>query len=133
MNRPRKRRKLRPFPWEPLFRRSLPLEHETVVFILVSALDVFLTYLLLSHSEAGLTTVRFVESNAVARFFLHGWGPRGMVYFKFVMVAVVTVIAQVIARRRIETARRLLNVATLIVGGVVIYSVMLFARHTTLL
>src|SRR5262245_8862941 len=103
------------------FLRRLPLEHETAIYLLVSSLDVFMTYLLLrnDHTEED---VWFFESNPVARYFLYHWGPRGMIYFKFVMVGVVCLIAQVIAARRIRVARRLLWFATLVVAGVVIYS-----------
>lgn len=114
--------------WEVLqrvFRRSLPLETETTRYILVSALDVFMTYILLSRDG-------FAESNPVARFFLYGWGPRGMVYFKFGVVAFVCVLTQVIARVRLETARWLLNLATVVTAGVVIYSLTLLVRSVGL-
>ena len=106
----------------PFWRRSLPLETETTVYVLVSALDVFLTYLLLRRPH-------FVEANVVARYFIDHWGMKGMVYFKFVMVAVVVVLAQVIATQRENTARRLLLFATVVVGAVVVYSVVLFLRY----
>ena len=107
--------------WRMFFKR-LPLEHETVRFIFVSALDVFLTYLLITQD-------RFHEGNPVARFFLNHWGMRGMIYFKFGMVAFVAVLAQIIARKQPETARKLLNLATVIVIFVLIYSLTLLVRH----
>ena len=84
------------FSWRALFNR-LPLERETVRFIFVSALDVFLTYILIRQEH-------FHEGNPVARFFLNHWGLRGMIYFKFAMVAFVAVLAQIIARSRLDTA-----------------------------
>ena len=108
-------------PWR-MFVKRLPLEQETVRFIFVSALDVFLTYLLITQD-------RFHEGNPVARFFLNHWGMRGMIYFKFAMVAFVAVLAQIIARRQPATARKLLNLATVIVICVLIYSLTLLARH----
>jgi hypothetical protein len=102
----------------------LPLESETTWFILLSALDVFVTYLLVRDG-------RFVEGNPIARYFLNHWGVPGMVYFKFALVAVVVVIVQVIARRRPTVARRLVWFAILVVFGVVCYSLALFARHAT--
>ncbi len=101
---------------------SLPLETETVWFVLVSALDVFMTYLLIQQPG-------FTEGNPVAAYFLNRWGIKGMVYFKFFMVAFVAVISQIIARTREETAARLLQFATLVVGGVVVYSLLLYLRH----
>lgn len=112
----------------PFFLRRLPLEHETAIYLLVSAFDVFMTYLLLRNDRAPESGQYFFEANPIARFFLHHWGMKGMVYFKFTVVAFVCVLAQVIAARRLETARRLLNVASLIVGAVVVYSLVLYLR-----
>ncbi len=106
-----------------IFRGHLPLETETAWFILANAGDVFMTYILLSISR------QFVEGNPIARYFLYSWGPKGLIYFKFCVVAFVVVVAQVIARRKIVVARRLLNFGTLFVGGVVAYSCWLYARH----
>ncbi len=106
---------------------QLPLERETCVFILVNALDVFMTYLLLRTNQPGNST-RFFESNQIANYFIAGWGIKGMVYFKFGLVAVVTVIAQIVVRKKPETARYLLNFGSLVVAAVVIYSFMLYAR-----
>jgi hypothetical protein len=58
---------------------------------------------------------------------------RGLVYIKFAMVAVVEVIAQVIATKKIETARRLLEFGTLVVSGVVVYSLLLLLRHSSVM
>ena len=115
----------RQFSWRDFLRR-LPLEVETTRFIFVSALDVFLTYLLISQEP-------FHEGNPVARFFLNHWGVRGLVYFKFAMVAFVATIAQIIARKQLHTARGLLNLATLIVLCVLIYSLLLLYRRGGLL
>ena len=68
------------------------------------------------------------ESNPIARFFINSWGPKGMVYFKFVMVAAVFVIVQIIAHRRVETAKKVLNFAIIAVGAVVTYSAVLYLR-----
>ena len=102
---------------------QLPLETETARFVLASALDVFMTYLLIRNPD------RFVESNPVALYFLNHWGVKGMVWFKFGTVAFVCVLAQIIARRKPETARGLLNLATVVVGAVVLYSLLLYLRH----
>lgn len=129
---------MKSFPEEPkkmlrslfrtLFGKDLPLERETALFILVSALDVLMTYVLLRHSAEGRTAHIFTESNAVARYFLNHWGVKGLIWFKFTMVAVVAVLAQLIAMRRLELARRLLIFATLLVCAVVIYSLLLLVR-----
>ena len=51
-----------------------------------------------------------------------------MVYFKFMMVAFVFAIVQIIAHKRVETARKLLSFAILAVGSVVAYSAVLYLR-----
>ena len=102
-------------------KQHLPLESETAFFLLVGVLDIFLTHMLLVRGG-------FREGNPVAEFFLNHWGPRGMVYFKCGVMAVVCVTAQLIARQRLDTARRVLQLGTLVTGGVVIYSVTLLIR-----
>ena len=101
---------------------KLPLESETTVFILVSALDVFMTWVLLQSGN-------FVESNPVARYFLNHWGKEGFVGFKFGMVAFVCVIAQIVAIYKPERAKFILNLGTIVVTFVVCYSLMLYLRN----
>lgn len=100
----------------------LPLETETAWYLLLSVLDVVMTYLLLWQSAQPEARVRHYESNPIARWFLNHWGIKGMIYFKFLLVAVVTVVVQVIATRKPAVARGLLLFACAVVGFVVIYS-----------
>ncbi|HIG30269.1 MAG TPA: hypothetical protein EYQ50_21695 [Verrucomicrobiales bacterium] len=95
--------------------KHLPLEHETCLYILVSALDVFMTHTLLKQDY-------FTESNPIAFRLIELWDVQGMVVYKFGLVAFVCILTQTIARGRGETARRLLNLATLLTVGVVLYS-----------
>jgi len=111
-----------------LVRNGLPLEPETALYILMSTADVFMTWYLL-YNGASNDRTWFVESNPIPRYFLESWGFDGLVYFKFSLVAFVAVICQVIARTRLDVARRVLNLATLLVTGVVIYSVALMVQH----
>ncbi len=115
-----------PFSWRTLFRAAAH-QQEMLRYVLVSALDLFMTYILLRQSEA-----RFIEANPVARYFIYGWGFKGMVYFKFGMVALVCAISQIVVQTRPRVAQWLLNWATLVVAGVVIYSLALFLRHTNM-
>ena len=119
--------------WALLFRRPLPLQRESALFLLVSALDVFMTYLLLVNSAEEAGGVGFYESNPVPRFFLNSWGLRGLVCFKFTMVGVVEILAHTIALKKIVIARRLLEFGTLVVSGVVIYSLLLLLQHSPVL
>jgi len=107
-----------------IWARQLPLETETCFFILASALDVVMTYILLSFGP------EFQESNQIAAYFLAKSGFKGMVYFKFALVAFVTTVAQIVAKTRPKLARRLLNGGTIITAAVVIYSASLWFRHT---
>jgi Domain of unknown function (DUF5658) len=105
-----------------------PLEREIMLFALVSALDLLLTFLLLT-GESGSGRTGFNESNPLARYFLYSWGFRGLAWFKFALVAFVVGICQIIALKRVDLGRRVLKFASLIVGGVVVYSVVLMLRH----
>jgi len=113
--------------WKRLLTGQLPLETETSVFILVNVLDFFVTYWLLAHNEVGFN---FYESNPLARYFLDRWGVvKGLLGFKLAIVLFVCLIAQIVATRKPETARKLLVIGTVLVFGVVIYGVSLFVRH----
>jgi hypothetical protein len=109
--------------WQFLFRAHLPLRRETMLFVLASALDVFMTYILLNRGG-------FRESNPIADYFISGWGKNGMVFFKFSLVAFVVVVTQTIALKRVDLARTLLNFGTVIVSCVVVYSLVLLLRTT---
>ena len=85
-------------------------------------LDVVCTYLLLASG-------RFRESNAVADWFIAGWGITGMVWFKMALSGFVCVVAQVVATRRPRAGRFLLILGTAVTGAVVLYSVALGLRH----
>jgi hypothetical protein len=117
--------------FDAICRTHRPLEKQTSLFILVSALDFYMTYLLLSYGEEENGESFFYESNPMARYFLD-WGIHGLIAFKFSIVAFVAVIAQVIATRQEHTARALLNFATGLVACVVIYSLTLLLRHGSL-
>ncbi|MGB4737889.1 MAG: DUF5658 family protein [Fuerstiella sp.] len=108
---------------------SLLFETELSWFILVGALDVFMTYLILRYSAEGRTTNTLIEGNPIARWVLHTWGIRGMVIFKFTMIAVVAVIAEVVGHYRPLVGQGLLKLGTLVVGFVVVYSLLLLKRN----
>lgn len=112
-------------------RRRFALKYETELswFILVGALDVFMTYLILRSSAEGRTRNVLIEGNPVARWILHQWGIQGMVYFKFGMIAFVCLIAEYVGQHRSELGRNLLKLGTLIVGAVVVYSLFLLKRN----
>ena len=108
---------------------ELPLETETCRFILISLLDLFMTFLLLYFSNRGMMRNVVVESNPVARYFISGWGTTGLVWFKIAMVTLIVLATQVVATRRPSVAQLLLNGATLFVGSVVVYSTYLLLQN----
>ena len=108
---------------------ELPLETETCRFVLISLLDLFMTFLLLYFSNRGMMRNVVVESNPVARYFISGWGTLGLVWFKIVMVTLIVLATQVVATRRPAVAQLVLNGATLFVGSVVAYSALLLVQN----
>ena len=110
-------------------RRGLLFETEVSWFVLVSILDIVLTWLALRFSDAGQTSRPIVESNPVAQWVLVRWGIQGLAVFKLAMTAVVVVIAEFIGKTRPQTARLLLTGGILVVGGVVIYTAKLLFAH----
>jgi hypothetical protein len=115
--------------WETLFRLPLPLQRESSLFLIVSVLDVLMTCMLLQDLTGVTGRTIFYESNPVPRYFFEGWGLSGIIYFKFVMVAFIEVIAHLIALKKIPVGRRLLDFGTLVVSIVVIYSMYLLVSH----
>ncbi len=99
---------------------KLPLQDQTTYFILVNALDIFLTYLHLRNGN--------YEANPIAAFFIRNWDVGGMVVYKMTIVASVCTIAQIVALSSLRKASSLLNFGTLFITCVVIYSVWLLAR-----
>lgn len=104
--------------------RPAACQQEMTRFVMASTLDVFMTYILLRQPGG-----QFVESNPIARYFIYGWGVKGMVGFKLAMTALVCIIAQIVHHRRPLVAKWLLNGATLVVAAVVIYSLTLMLKH----
>jgi len=105
------------------------LERESLLFVMSSAMDFLMTWLLLTN-QGRPEHVLFVESNPIARFFLYSWGFDGLIGFKIATVAFVVAICQIIALQRRDVARRLLQFASLAAISVVVYSAILMARHT---
>lgn len=107
--------------WLDFLFGELPLQNPTVFFILANVLDIFCTYIMLRYDA--------IEANPFANFVLIQWGFWGMISFKLLIVAMVCIIAQVIALKKLNTARVLLWVGTLIVGAVVVYSMLMFSLN----
>ena len=104
--------------------RKLPLEHETALFLLAATLDFLFTAWVLPREG-------FHEANPLARTILALAGMRGLLVFKFGLVAGICLLAQVIAVHRPGAARAVLNLATLITVLVLFYSVALLVSSAT--
>ena len=110
-------------------RRRMLFETEVSWFVLASALDVAMTFLVLHYSSNGMTHGTFVESNPLARWFIGHWGFRGMAGYKLLMTLIVVVIAEFVGRQKPMVARILLWGGTIVVASVVIHSVQLLLAH----
>jgi len=104
--------------WWQFFVSELPLQNETTTFILINCFDIFMTYLLLRRGA--------IEANPIANTFYQIWNFNGMIFFKLVIVAAVCVIAQIVAWKKLRTAKFLLMFGSILVGAVVVYSIWLF-------
>src|SRR5690606_25428282 len=95
-------------------------------------LDYFMTYVLLYYShmqEGNPLQFRLMESNPVAAYFIHRWGLiKGMLGFKLGLVILICIVTQAIAFKNEQTARRVLNLGSILTGCVVIYSLLLLVR-----
>ncbi len=110
-------------------RRGMLFETEVSWFVLASALDVALTFLVLHYSNNDLTRGTFVESNPIAQWFISHWGFRGMAGYKLLMTLIVVVIAEFVGRQKPLVARMLLWGGTFVVASVVMHSVRLLLAH----
>ena len=114
-----------------LARKKLPLELETLRFSLVSLLDIIMTYLVIRYSEEGRTSAVIGEGNPLPAFFIDQFGMPGMVGFKIFLVAFVVGISQIVYRTSKMKARFMLNVGTVLVAVVVLYSLSLLLGNWT--
>lgn len=73
-----------------------------IAFIIVSALDIFFTWIVLSHGGT--------EVNPFAAAILDDWGEHGffgLTLYKFLLVALVVIICENVGRRRYRTGQSL--------------------------
>ena len=116
-------------PLRRVWRRWRAIETQASWFMLANFLDAALTWILLTRGvRSGNPDLVAMESNRLAAYFLNHWGLKGLFAFKLGLVVFVCLIGLTIALRHEERARGVLNFGTLIVTGVVLYSVWLYAR-----
>jgi hypothetical protein len=106
-----------------LFLSHFILANETAYFLLASALDFFVTYVLLAWPDSPVH-----EANPIARrMFRMGLGY--LLAFKFGAATISIVACEMIARRRHRLGRTILIALTLLVAAVAAYGVKLFLTH----
>lgn len=94
---------------------------ETWIYVALSGLDIFLTYQLLVRLD-------HVEANPLARFFIEGWGLKGMVWFKLGMTAFVLTLVHALLQKKEVYARTIVRLGTAAVAAVDCYSIWLLIR-----
>lgn len=94
---------------------------ETWFYVALSGLDIFLTYQLLVRLD-------HVEANPLARYFIEGWGLKGMVWFKLGMTAFVLTLVHATLQKKEAYARTIVRLGTAAVGAVDCYSIWLLLR-----
>lgn len=108
---------------------SVVLLSETWFYCLASGLDYLVTKHMLTGFGSAARIGQVVEVNPLARYCLESWGFDGLMAFKVGLVTLVALVCQLIARQRVEVARRLMIFATSAALLVVLYSVRLMIQH----
>jgi hypothetical protein len=108
-------------PLHPFDGKSL-LPFESVLFVALSAADLFMTYRLLWHGQ-------FFEANPLAQWFFARWNIAGMTAFKFGLVAFIIVLCETIERHRPRVGRVILLLGCVAAAAVVIHGLRLQIDH----
>lgn len=109
--------------WSILLREPMRLRQEAFWLVVVSLLDLFMTYDLLRRGGP------FYESNPVAQLWFERWNMAGMTAFKFLVFGSVIALSEVVERHRPGRGRLILRFGILLTAAVVIYSVRLALTH----
>ncbi len=116
-----------PTRWNRLLRavggEPLRLGREVHWLLLLSAADLLTTYALLRQG------VRFYEANPLARYCFQRWNMAGMVGYKFLVIALVLVAAEIVERERPGRGRLVVGAGALAAGAVFVYGVLLYTKH----
>src|SRR5262245_22314701 len=102
-------------------RREVLFPNGYVWFVLVSALDIMLTWVVLHLGGR--------EANALAERVIFHFGLPGLVAYKFVLVIVVIAVCEIVGRRNREKARKLLSVGIMVTCMPVVLALALLKLH----
>lgn len=103
---------------DELLVRPFPHLGLTALFVVLNGIDVVITYM-------GMASGHLTEVNPIADYFIDHWGLKGMLWFKFGMVALVLLLVKIIARKHPHLSRSVLIFGNLVVGAVAVYGFML--------
>ncbi len=94
------------------------------LLIVLSLLDLLMTYVLLRQGHLG-----FYEANPIARWWFVRWNIKGMIAFKFGVIAIVVAICEIVERQRPGWGRAILWLGSLAAGVAVLRGLQLFLGH----
>jgi Domain of unknown function (DUF5658) len=98
----------------------------SVLLILLSAADLFTTFLLLR------TSPRFYESNPIAQWIFQRWNIAGMAMFKFAVIGTAIALAEYIERRRAGWGRFVLLIGCVAAASVFWHGLRLYMGYDTM-
>lgn len=104
-----------------LLNRHMRYPNAYAWLLLLSALDVMLTWVLLHFPEG-------YEANPIAAAVIDRWGLEGMVVYKFVLITVFILICEGVGSLRDTTGRALSRISLLIAAVPVVWSLFLLSR-----
>ena len=104
-----------------MFRRNVLLAQEYLAFLLLNLFDLFLTGYIFRHNGG--------EANGAAVAIMDRFGLTGFVIYKFLLVTVVILACEGIARASVRKSRMVIMAGILVYLGIVLYESYLIASN----
>lgn len=108
-------------PGIALLDRHLRYPYTYLVLLVLSALDVIMTWIILSVGGR--------EANPIAEAVIDRWGLNGMIVYKFVLIAVFILICEAVGSLRDSAGRSLSRISLAIAAVPVVWSLILLTRY----
>lgn len=106
-----------------LIRGDALLAKESLLLVVLSACDLFMTYILLWRGG------QFYEANPLARWFFERWNIKGMTAFKFGLVILIVIACETIERHRPRVGRAIVILGCVAALLVAIHGLRLHLGH----
>ena len=106
-----------------LFKGDALLANEVLLLVVLSACDLFMTYVLLWRGG------HFYEANPIARWFFDRWNIAGMTAFKFGLVGFIVILCETIERHRPRVGRAIVLLGCIGALVVTIHGARLLMNH----